>query len=217
MVSGTAEVAPTTGVNAGGRAALIGGADFTSNTGLSHVLGYPPKGTHAHSMVQAFIALGASELEAFRKFASLYPDECILLVDTIDVLDSGVPNAIEVFSELRASGHEPIGIRIDSGDLAYMTIQAAAMLDAAGFEGVSIVLSSDLDEMVISAYRHCKPEVITIPTNKPMRRLEYPDIIYRTEREKFNAVVEEIKKLNEIGQPALIEFITAKEKRASRL
>jgi nicotinate phosphoribosyltransferase len=140
---------PHSGVHAGGRAALIGGADFTSNVALSHAVGLDPKGTHAHSMVQAFIALGASELEAFRKFANLYPDECILLVDTIDVLGSGVPNAIEIFRELRASGHEPVGIRIDSGDLAYMTIQAAAMLDAAGFEGVSIVLSSDLDEMVI--------------------------------------------------------------------
>lgn len=140
---------PHSGVHAGGRAALIGGADFTSNVALSHAVGLDPKGTHAHSMVQVFIALGASELEAFRKFASLYPDECILLVDTIDVLDSGVPNAIEVFRELEASGHEPVGIRIDSGDLAYMTIQAAVMLDDAGFESVSIVLSSDLDEMVI--------------------------------------------------------------------
>src|SRR5690606_34818358 len=86
---------------------------------------------------------------AFRKFAEVYPDECILLVDTIDVVDSGVPNAIEVFKELRNAGHEPVGIRIDSGDLAYMTIQAASLLDAAGFEDVSIVLSSDLDELVI--------------------------------------------------------------------
>jgi nicotinate phosphoribosyltransferase len=100
-------------------------------------------------LVQAFIALGESELTAFRRFAATYPDECILLVDTIDVLGSGVPNAITVFQELRAAGHEPVGIRIDSGDLAYMTIQAAAMLDAAGFENAAIVLSSDLDELVI--------------------------------------------------------------------
>jgi nicotinate phosphoribosyltransferase len=140
---------PHSGTHAGGRAALIGGADFTSNVALSHAMGLDPKGTHAHSMVQAFMALGSTELEAFRKFANLYPDECILLVDTIDVTGSGVPNAIRIFEELRADGHEPIGIRIDSGDLAYLTIQAAAMLDAAGFEGVSIVLSSDLDELVI--------------------------------------------------------------------
>jgi nicotinate phosphoribosyltransferase len=140
---------PHSGVHAGGRAALVGGADFTSNIALSHAVGLDPKGTHAHSMVQAFMALGFTELEAFRKFANLYPDECILLVDTIDVMGSGVPNAIEVFEDLRAGGHEPVGIRLDSGDLAYLTIQAAAMLDEAGFEEVSIVLSSDLDELVI--------------------------------------------------------------------
>jgi nicotinate phosphoribosyltransferase len=140
---------PDSGVYAGGRAALIGGADFTSNVALSHAVGLDPKGTHAHSMVQAFLALGRTELDAFRKFASMYPDECILLVDTIDVMQSGVPNAIAVFGELRDEGHEPVGIRIDSGDLAYLTIQAAALLDAAGFEDVGIVLSSDLDELVI--------------------------------------------------------------------
>ena len=140
---------PHSGVHAGGRAALVGGADFTSNVALSHAVGLDPKGTHAHSMVQAFMALGFTEVEAFRKFADLYPDECILLVDTIDVMGSGVPNAIEVFKELRAGGHEPVGIRLDSGDLAYLTIQAAVMLDEAGFDEVSIVLSSDLDELVI--------------------------------------------------------------------
>ena len=140
---------PEAGVHAGGRAALVGGADFTSNVALSHAMGLDPKGTHAHSMVQAFMALGWSELDAFRRFAEIYPDECILLVDTIDVIESGVPNAITVFEEMRRAGHRPIGIRIDSGDLAYMTIQAASMLDAAGFDDASIVLSSDLDELVI--------------------------------------------------------------------
>jgi nicotinate phosphoribosyltransferase len=140
---------PHSGAHAGGRAALVGGADFTSNVALSHAVGLDPKGTHAHSMVQAFMALGDSELEAFRKFAGLYPDECILLVDTIDVVRSGVPHAIEVFEELAAAGHKPVGIRIDSGDLAYLTIQSAALLNSAGFPDVAIVLSSDLDELVI--------------------------------------------------------------------
>ncbi|MGQ9517265.1 MAG: nicotinate phosphoribosyltransferase [Anaerolineae bacterium] len=140
---------PERGSNAGARAALIGGADFTSNVGISHGLGYPPQGTHAHSMVQAFIALGASELDAFRAFAEVYPDDCILLVDTIDTLESGVPNAIKVFEELRRKGHEPVGIRLDSGDLAYLSIQAAKMLDEAGFPNTTIVLSSNLDELVI--------------------------------------------------------------------
>lgn len=137
------------GANAGTRAALIGGADFTSNTGISHVLGFAPKGTHAHSMVQAFVALGLGELEAFRAYAETYPDECLLLVDTIDTLGSGVPNAITVFEELRRKGHEPVGIRLDSGDLAYLSIQAARLLNEAGFPDTSITLSSNLDELVI--------------------------------------------------------------------
>ncbi len=137
------------GANAGARAALIGGADFTSNTGISHVLGYPPKGTHAHSMVQVFMALGEGELNAFRAYADVYPDDCLLLVDTINTLESGVPNAIRVFEELRRKGHQPVGIRLDSGDLAYLSIQAAKMLDAAGFPETRIVLSNQLDELVI--------------------------------------------------------------------
>ena len=137
------------GANAGTRAALIGGADFSSNTGVSHMLGYPPKGTHAHSMVQIFIALGQDELAAFQAYAEVYPDECLLLVDTIDTLGSGVPNAIKVFEALRRQGHEPVGIRLDSGDLAYLSIRASKMLDAAGFPQATIVLSNDLDELVI--------------------------------------------------------------------
>lgn len=137
------------GANAGARAALIGGADFSSNTGLSCVLGFPPKGTHAHSMVQAFMALGEDELGAFRAYAEVYPDDCLLLVDTVNTLESGIPNAIRVFEELRRNGHEPTGIRLDSGDLAYLSIQAAKMLDKAGFPDAVIVLSNQLDELVI--------------------------------------------------------------------
>ncbi len=137
------------GANAGVRAALIGGADFSSNVGISHVLGYPPKGTHAHSMVQVFMALGEGELGAFRAYAEIYPDDCLLLVDTVDTLESGLPNAIRVFEELRRQGHEPVGIRLDSGDLAYLAIQSARMLDEAGFPETNIVLSNQLDELVI--------------------------------------------------------------------
>jgi len=135
--------------SAGARAAIIGGANGTSNTGLSAILGTPPSGTHAHSMVQAVIALGGSELDAFRAYAHLYPDNCILLVDTIDTLESGVPNAIKVFSELRQKGHSPIGVRLDSGDLAYLSILTAKMLNDAGFDKSLIVLSNNLDELVI--------------------------------------------------------------------
>lgn len=137
------------GVNAGARAALIGGADFSSNVGISHVLGYSPKGTHSHSMVQAFIAQGGDELTAFRAYADVYPDDCVLLVDTVSTLESGIPNAIRVFEELRRNGHQPVGIRLDSGDLAYLSIQAAKLLDEAGFHDSAIVLSNNLDELVI--------------------------------------------------------------------
>lgn len=135
--------------NAGSRAALIGGADFTSNVGLSHAMGLPPKGTHAHSMVQVFMALGSSELDAFRAFAEIYPNDCILLVDTLNTLESGVPNAIRVFEELKSRGHAPIGIRLDSGDLAFLSIHSAIQLDTAGFPDTKIVLSNQLDELVI--------------------------------------------------------------------
>ncbi len=137
------------GANAATRAALVGGARFSSNVGESERLGYPAKGTHAHSMVQVFIALGGDEIDAFRAYAEVYPDDCLLLVDTIDTLESGLPNAIRVFEELRRRGHRPVGIRLDSGDLAYLAIQAARMLDAAGFEDTTIVLSSALDELAI--------------------------------------------------------------------
>lgn len=137
------------GANAGARAALIGGADFTSNVGISHVLGYPPKGTHAHSMVQAFIGLGMTELDAFKAYAEVYPDDCLLLVDTVDTLKSGIPNAIKVFEELKRKGHEPFGVRLDSGDLAYLAVQSAKMLNEAGFSDTTIVLSNELDELTI--------------------------------------------------------------------
>lgn len=138
-----------TGANAGTRAALIGGADFSSNTGISCKLDFPPRGTHAHSMVQVFLAAGEGELAAFRAYARTYPDDCLLLVDTINTLESGIPNAIRVFEMLRREGHRPVGIRLDSGDLAYLAIQGAAMLDKAGFEDTIIVLSNNIDEMVL--------------------------------------------------------------------
>jgi nicotinate phosphoribosyltransferase len=131
------------------RAALIGGADFSSNVGASIALGLPPKGTHAHALVQAAMAMGMSELDAFRAYARDYPDDTLLLVDTIDTLRSGVPHAITVFEELRERGHKPVGIRLDSGDLAYLSMQSARMMDEAGFPDTSIVLSNDLDELII--------------------------------------------------------------------
>ena len=128
------------GANAGVRGALIGGADFSSNVGISQILGYPPKGTHAHSMVQLFLTLGMSEYDAFEAFADLYPEDCILLVDTINTLESGIPNAIKVFEKMKKRGRKPV---------AYLSIQAAKLLYSAGFNDVGIVLSNELDEMNI--------------------------------------------------------------------
>ncbi|MEZ5238380.1 MAG: nicotinate phosphoribosyltransferase [Microthrixaceae bacterium] len=140
---------PASGVSEAVRAALIGGCASTSDVQAAVAAGRDPKGTHAHSMVQAYLALGRGELGAFRAFAREYPDECILLVDTVDTLGSGVPNAIEVFRELAEAGHRPVGIRLDSGDLAHLAVAAAKMLSEAGFDDVRIVLSGDLDELTI--------------------------------------------------------------------
>ena len=129
----------------GARAAYIGGCSGTACTISDRLFGVPALGTMAHSWVQLF----DSELEAFRKYASIYPDSCILLVDTYSVLKSGVPNAITVFNELKAAGHKPCGIRIDSGDIAYLSKEARKMFDEAGFPECKITASNALDEYII--------------------------------------------------------------------
>lgn len=129
----------------GARAAFIGGCASTSNVLAGQTYGIPVSGTHAHSWVMSF----PSELEAFRAYAECFPNNALLLVDTYDTLQSGVPNAIRVFEELRAKGRKPLGIRLDSGDLAYLSARARDMLDAAGFEEVIICASNDLDETII--------------------------------------------------------------------
>jgi nicotinate phosphoribosyltransferase len=140
---------PGAGVSDGVRAALIAGCTGTSDVEASVALGTQPRGTHAHALVQAYLANGGGEIEAFRAMARASPDDCVLLVDTVDTLHSGVPNAIRVFEELRAGGHVPAGVRLDSGDLAYLAVQTASQLDDAGFADVPIVLSGDLDELSI--------------------------------------------------------------------
>lgn len=136
------------------RASLIGGCYASSNMATSAVLGIPSAGTHAHSMVQVFMALTGSELDAFRAYAEVYPDDCLLLVDTVNTLESGVPNAITVFEDLRRHGHKPLGIRLDSGDLAHLAVRSAVLLNSAGFEDTRIVLSSALDELTIWQIRN---------------------------------------------------------------
>jgi nicotinate phosphoribosyltransferase len=137
------------GADAASRAAIVGGAATTSNAAVGYELGVTPAGTHAHSMVQLFLALGEGEQAAFDAYADVYPDDTVLLVDTVDTLDSGIPNAIATFERLRRAGHRPLGIRLDSGDLAFLAVQAARELDSAGFPDAVIVLSSQLDELTI--------------------------------------------------------------------
>lgn len=131
----------------GARAAMIGGCIGTSNVLAGQLFDVPVKGTHAHSWIMSF----KDEYTAFKTYADLYPNSCCLLVDTYDTLKSGVPNAIKVFTEMRESGItlRNYGIRLDSGDLAYLSKKARKMLDAAGFEDAFISASNDLDEYLI--------------------------------------------------------------------
>jgi nicotinate phosphoribosyltransferase len=131
------------------RAAYIGGIDGTSNVLAGKLYGIPVRGTHAHSWVESF----NKELEAFRAYARVYPDACVLLADTYDTLHSGVSNAIQVGQELRKNGHELKGIRLDSGDLSYLSKQARRVLDKGGFPDVAIVASSDLDEWLVESLK----------------------------------------------------------------
>lgn len=135
----------------GARAAVIAGCVGTSNVLTGQMFNVPVKGTHAHSWIMSF----PDEYTAFKTYADLYPNACILLVDTYDTLRSGVPNAIKVFKEMRETGIElkGYGIRLDSGDLAYLTKKARTMLDAAGFEDAIISASSDLDEYLIDSLK----------------------------------------------------------------
>ncbi len=133
----------------GARAAVIGGVNGTATVSAGQYFHIPVGGTMAHSWVMYY----KDELTAFRKFAEVYPNNCVLLVDTYDVLSSGIPNAITVFREMREKGIRStnFGIRIDSGDLAYLTKKSRKMLDEAGFEDARIVISNSLDEFTISS------------------------------------------------------------------
>lgn len=132
----------------GARACVIAGCSSTSNLLAGQKFNIPVKGTHAHSWIMTF----PSEKEAFRAYANLYPNSCILLVDTYNTLKSGVPNAIAIFDEMKAAGKMPsvYGIRLDSGDLSYLSKKARKMLDDAGYHNAIISASSDLDEYLIS-------------------------------------------------------------------
>ncbi|TVQ93035.1 MAG: nicotinate phosphoribosyltransferase [Chromatiaceae bacterium] len=141
--------APGLGGYAASRAAFVGGFDATSNVRAGRDYAIPVSGTMAHAFIQAHDC----ELDAFRAFAVAHPDHCVLLVDTYDTLNSGVPNAIRVGLELQARGQRLLGIRLDSGDLAYLAKQARSMLDAAGLHETKIAASNQIDEHVIKSLR----------------------------------------------------------------
>lgn len=132
------------GALAASRAAYIGGVAATSNVLAGKLLGIPVKGTHAHSWVMSF----ETEMQAFEGYAEAMPNNCVFLVDTYDTLE-GVRHAIEVGKKIRENGHKMVGIRLDSGDLAYLSIEARKLLDEAGFPDAVIVASNDLDEKII--------------------------------------------------------------------
>jgi len=130
----------------GARAAYIGGCTSTACVLADRIYGIPAVGTMAHSWVQVY----DSEYEAFAEYAKMYPENCVLLVDTYNVLKSGIPNAIKVFNEVvLPTGNRPKGIRIDSGDISYLSKKARKMLDDAGFPDVKIMASNSLDEYII--------------------------------------------------------------------
>ena len=131
------------------RAAAVGGVLTTSLLEAGKEFGLPVAGTQAHSWVMSF----PSELEAFRAYAATFPDSCVLLVDTYDTLRSGIPNAITVGKELEGQGHKLVGVRLDSGDLAYFSREARRLLDEAELSYVKILVSNELDEHVIQAIR----------------------------------------------------------------
>ena len=133
----------------GARAAVIGGCSSTSNVLAGKMFDIPVSGTHAHSWVMNF----PDEYTAFMNYANAYPDNVLLLVDTYDTLKSGVPNAIRCFDEMVKQGKKPKGIRLDSGDLAYLSKKARKMLDAAGYDYVKICASGDLDERSIASLK----------------------------------------------------------------
>jgi len=129
------------------RAAIIGGFNGSSNTFSAHCFGFESTGTMAHSWIQSF----DSEIDAFRKYVHLYPDSSILLVDTYDTLKQGVPNAIKAAKELEKNGHKLVGVRLDSGDLAYMSKETRKMLNRENLEYVKIIVSNQLDEYLIKS------------------------------------------------------------------
>lgn len=204
----------------GARAAMIGGCTGTSNVLTGQMFHVDVKGTHAHSWVMSF----PTELEAFRAYAEIFPTSCMLLVDTYDTLRSGVPNAIKVFDELKSKGYKPVGIRLDSGDLAYLSKKARQMLDEAGHVDAKIFASGDLDETVIRDLKAqgAKIDVWGVGT-KLITSLDCPALggVYKLAAEIIDGVIypkikisENVVKLTNPGYKKVLRFYDIKNNMA---
>src|SRR6267142_953968 len=160
------------------RAAAVGGVLTTSHLWAGKTFGLPVTGTQAHSWVMSF----PCEIEAFRAYAAAFPDTCVLLVDTYDTLKHGIPNAIAIAKELESKGHKLSGVRIDSGDLAYLSREARRLLDEAELGYVKILASNELDENVIQSIRmeggSGDPSKSTLPGRKRVWRVTRPDGVF---------------------------------------
>lgn len=203
----------------GARAAMIGGCVSTSDVMAGKMFDIPVGGTHAHSWVMSF----SDELTAFREYAKLYPDNCLLLVDTYNTLKSGVPNAITVFKELEKAGKKPVGIRIDSGDLAYLTNEARKMLDEAGFTQAKIFASGDIDENIIYALRDqgAKIDVWGIGT-KLITSYDNPSLggVYKLagmyEKEGFVPKLKKSDSIEKVTNPGLKKIVRIYDKKSGK-
>ena len=191
---------------AGSRAAYIGGAAATSNVLAGKLLGIPVKGTHAHSWVM----FHDDELASFRAYADALPGNCTFLVDTYDTLE-GVRNAIIVGQELRAKGYELAGVRLDSGDLAHLSIEARAMLDAAGFPNAKVVASNDLDEHLIMSLHEQGARIDTFGVGtKLVTAFDQPALggVYKLGATKVDGAWRDVIKLSEqpikISNPGIL-------------
>ncbi|MBC9794588.1 nicotinate phosphoribosyltransferase [Sinomicrobium weinanense] len=195
------------------RAAFIGGFDATSNVLAGKTFGIPVTGTMAHAYVQSY----DDELTAFRDFAETHPDNCVLLVDTYNTLESGIPNAITIAHELEQKGKRLIGIRLDSGDLAYLSKMARKMLDDAGLSYVKIAASNQLDEHVIRSLKEQQTaiDIYGVGTNLVVGHENAAlDGVYKLcnfEGEPRIKISENLKKMNFPGEKQVYRYYNGKQ------
>lgn len=207
------------GAIAATRAAYIGGFDATSNVLAAKLLNIPVKGTHAHSWIMSY----DDELEAFKAYAEAMPTNCIFLVDTYNTLE-GVQKAVIVGKELREKGHEMNGIRLDSGDLSYLSIEARKILDANGFEKASIVASNDLDEYLINNLKKEQDAKINVwgVGTKLVTAYDQPALggVYKlgaikNKKGDWNYKVKLSEQINKISTPGILQIRRFKDEKGS--